>query len=351
MLLQRAKVKPVAAVERLAGMQAQVARPPFVGLWSRLDGFEREDLVRPIERREIVRATMMRATLHLMSRADFLALRPALQPSLARSAASTLKTRSGGLDLGALIPAARAYFEAAPRTFAELRDHLSGVFPGLDERAMGYTVRLHLPLIQTPVTGAAWAYPAAASFAVAESWLGEPTGAGAGPHALVLRYLAAFGPADARDFQTWSGVASARTAFDELRPKLRTFRDERGRELFDVPTAPRPSEDADAPVRFLPEFDNLVLAYADRTRLVADAHRPALFTKNLLVPATFLVDGDVAGIWTVERKKRLATLAVKPFGALGARVRNALGDEAERLLRFIEPDAETHAVDFVKKGK
>lgn len=348
MLLRREKLGAVAAVERLVALQAQLPRPPFIGLWSRLAGFERGDLARAALRREVVRGTMMRATLHLLSRKDYAAFRPALQPALTKSAAAALGARAKGLDIGKLVAAARACFEERPRTFAELRGHLAERFPKLDERAMGYVVRLHLSLIQTPAGDAAWAYPGVADFAVAESWLGVRLEDEDRPHALALRYFATFGPASVQDLQSWTGLAAPAAVVDELRPKLRTFRDERGRELFDVPKGPLPSEDQPAPVRFLPEFDNALLGYADRRRIVADEHKPAIFTKNLLVPPTFLADGFVAGMWGVERKKDAARLVVKPFGALTKGTREALAEEGDRLLRFVEPDAATFSVEFAK---
>jgi Winged helix DNA-binding domain len=348
MLLRREKVKPATAIERLAGMQAQLARPPFVGLWSRIEGFRRETLTRAIERREVVRATMMRGTLHLVSRADFLSFRAVLQPMLSQGVKAVLRDRANGLNVDALVAAARAYFDEMPRTFDGLRVHLRTRFPKLDERAMGYIVRMHLPLVQIPAAGATWAYPAAADFAVAESWLDQRLDADDRPHTLALRYLAAFGPATLRDFQTWSAIAAAPGVVEELRPKLRTFRDERGRELLDLPKAPRPDEREEAPVRFLPEFDNLLLGFADRTRIIADEHRPLIYTKNLLVPATFLVDGFAAGTWKVERKKNLARLSVKPFGALTKRIRMSLAQEGEALLRFLEEDAPAISVEFVE---
>jgi hypothetical protein len=294
---------------------------------------------------------MMRATIHLMSRHDFVAFRPAVQPLLSAAMQAVLKDRMQGIDVAKLIAAARACFEENPCTFAQLREHLIGRFPKLDERAMGYAVRMHLPLVQIPQAGAQWAYPAMADFVVAESWLDEAIAAeDAPPHALALRYFAAFGPASVQDFQSWAGLGAMRAAVEELRPKLRTFRDERGRELFDLPKAPRPDAEEEAPVRFLPEFDNVLLGYAERARIIADEHKPALATKNLMVPATFLVDGFIAGLWTAETKKGIARLVVKPLIALSKPARAALTDEGGALLRFLEPDAKTHAVDIAKRA-
>jgi hypothetical protein len=346
MLLRREKVKPVAAIERLVCLQAQIARPPFVALWARLDGFRREDLIAPIERRDLVRATMMRATIHLMGRQDYLAFRPVMQPMLSAGAQRIFKDAVATYDVDKLVAAARDCFNANPCNFSELREHLLGQFPKLNERGMGYLVRMHLPLVQIPAAGAIWAYPAQADFVVAESWLDEPVKTDAAAHALALRYFAAFGPASVQDFQSWTGLGAMRSVIDDLRPQLRTFRDERGRELFDLPKAPRPSGDDDAPVRFLPEFDHVLLGYAERTRIIADEHRPALATKNLMVPAIFLVDGFVAGLWSVETKKGVTRLIAKPLIPLNKQTRAALTDEGGALLRFIEPDAKSHLVDF-----
>lgn len=188
-------------------------------------------------------------------------------------------------------------------------------------------------------------FPSVADFTLADTWLGRSLTAGGTPEQLVLRYLAAFGPASAADAQTWSGLQGLAPVFESLRPQLLVFKGESGRrELFDLPGAPRPGDDAPAPARFLPEFDNLVLAHADRTRLLADEHRGALVTKNLRVRATFLWDGMVAGTWEIQRKRASATLAMTPFEALPARAVKELTAEAEALLRFAADDAETFAV-------
>jgi hypothetical protein len=322
-----------------------------VALWSRLDHFSRQELVAPIEKRELVRATMMRATIHLMARQDYLAFRPVIQPVLSNGVERIFKDLRSAYDVAKIIAAARACFDRNPCNFAELREHLLGQFPKLNDRGMGYIVRMHLPLLQIPTAGAEWAWPAQADFVVAESWLDEPLKTDAAAHALALRYFAAFGPASVQDFQNWTGLGGMRSVIDDLRPQLRTFRDERGRELFDLPDAPRPSADEEAPVRFLPEFDHVLLGYAERARIVADEHRPALQTKNLIVPAIVLIDGFVAGLWTTETKKGVARLVVKPLIAVSKPVRNALTDEGGALLRFLEPEAKSHVVDFDKPAK
>lgn len=344
MLLERAACTPEVAVARLAGMQAQIPRPPYLGLWTRLAGFEREKLTTALHERRIVRATAFRATLHLLTANDLLAFRGALQPMLSRGMQSILRNRVETFDMEQLLATARTFFGQQPATFDAARAHLAARFPVADERAMGYAVRTHLPLVQVP-DGSAWGFPAAAGFALADAWLGRPIPAGSdGLPELVRRYLAAFGPASVTDAQNWSGLGGLRTTFEALRPELVTFRDARGRELFDLADAPRPDEATPAPVRFVPEYDNLVLGHDDRSRIVADAHRPGLVTKNLQVPATFLVDGFVAGTFKVERKRKTATLTLSPFGKLLKKDLRALEAEGEALLSFAEPEAATSEI-------
>jgi len=339
MLLDREETSAVAAIERLAGMQAQLARPPFVGLWTRLRDFRRAELAAALRRRNVVRVTGVRATLHLMTAADYAALRPTFQPALERAMLAVLRDRAAALDMDAVEADARAFFGRAPATFDALRGHLARTYPNGDVRAMAYASRTRLPLVQVP-TDATWAFPAAADFALADGWLAKKVPrTAATPHALVLRYLAAFGPATPGDAQVWSGLGGLREVFEELRPRLVTFRDARNRELFDLPDAPRPPEDTPAPVRFVPEFDNLVLSHDDRTRIVAEAHRPRVTLKNLQVRATFLVDGVVAGTWASERKRKAAVLVIEPFAAVPKRVRAALEQEGETLLAFLDEDA------------
>jgi len=344
MLLERAAIPVEAAVARLAGMQAQIPRPPYLGLWTRLARFDREALSAALRERRVVRATAWRATLHLLTREDLLAFRGALQPMLSRGMQSILRNRVEGFDMDKLLAEARRFFAARPATFDAVRAHLAARFPVSDERAMGYAVRTHLPLVQVP-DGSAWGFPAAADFALAEEWLGEsiPTGSDGLP-AIVWRYLAAFGPASVTDAQSWSGIGGLRATFEGLRGGLVTFRDESGRELFDLPDAPRPREETLAPVRFLPEYDNLVLAHDDRSRFVADEHRARLVTKNLQIPGTFLVDGFVAGTWKIERKRKSVSLTLTSFGKLAKKDLRALYDEGEALLEFVEPDAAAREV-------
>ncbi len=340
MLLAREATPALDAISRLAGMQAQVPKPPFLGLWSRLSGFRREELLDLVHRREVVRGTAMRATLHLMTAADYLALRPALQPMLSAAMTSVLRQRAEALDLTALIETAKHFFEEEPRTFTELRAHLMERFPDGDERAMGYAARTQLPLVMVP-DDSPWGFPADSDFTTAETWLGKPLDGSEKLAELVKRYLAAFGPATVTDAQTWSGLKGLKGTFEAMRGELVTFRDARKRELFDLPDAPRPAEDTPAPVRFLPEYDNLVLAHADRSRVIAEAYRPRIVTANLKVLATFLVDGTVAGTWKIAKKGKVATLVVEPFEPLSESIREEIAEEGLQALRFSEEDART----------
>jgi hypothetical protein len=331
MLLAREDVSVVAAVERLAGLQAQEPRPPFVGLWTRVEGFERAAMGDALRAGELVRGLLMRATLHTVSARDFRAFRPAVQPALSAAFGGVNKRITGGGDGDAVLPVARELLDESPRTFNELRALLSDRFPDANHRGLGYAARTHLPLTMVP-TDDRWGFPRDAQFALAEC------SDDAAPDALVRRYLAAFGPASAADVQTWSGLKGAADVLEGM-DDLERFSVGR-RTLFDLPDAPRPDADAPAPVRLLPEFDNLVLAHADRTRLLDDEHRPLVVTKNLRVKAAFLVDGRVAGTWKVVRSGRRAVLTLEPFGRLRKAATKELETEGEALLRFVEPDAD-----------
>jgi hypothetical protein len=342
MLLTREHVGAAEAVGLLAGLQAQEAKPPFLGLAGRLSTFEPADLSGALHRREVVRGLLMRGTLHLVTAADYLAFRPALQPVM-EQAVRVLGTRAKGLEIEPLLATARSLFAAAPRTFGELRSLLTEAFPGVDERALGYTVRTHLPLVMVP-TADRWAFPADSRFTLADDWLGGPVAPSSDAGELALAYLRAFGPASAADLHAWSGLRSVQgaAALDALRPQLLTFTDERGRELFDVPSAPRPPADVPAPPRLLPEFDNLLLAHADRSRIVADADRARVVTKNLRVRATLLWDGFVRGTWEIKRRGKAATVIVTPFEGLPAGVVAECEGEAQALLRVAEPEATSY---------
>ena len=348
MLLARERTSPLRAIERLVALQAQWPRPPFLGLWSRVEGLERAEVTALFTSRKVVRATFLRATLHATTAKDFVALRPAVQPALDAAMHGILKSRLSGLDLEALVGRARAIVARRPCTFEDLRDEFLREDPRADERAMGYAVRMLVPLVQVPDAKEGWAFPAQACFTLADAWLRRevPTQA-ARPDALLVRYLAAYGPAAARDFQAWAGLSptSVRESLERLQPRLVRFRDEQKRELFDLPDAPRPGPEVPAPVRLVPEYDNLITARADE-RFVARTHRPHVFLSALRIAATVLVDGFAAATWKLQVKKKTAILAIAPFSPMSARVKRDIGAEAEALARFAEPDARNVDVTF-----
>jgi hypothetical protein len=339
-LLDRSPADAADLVGRLAGMQAQEPKHPYVGLWTRLTDFSDEQLTKAVHDRLLVRATLQRGTLHLLTAADYLRFRCTLAPVLERGL-KLLGDRADGLDRPRVEAAARELLTGSPLTFTEVRDALAKDFPGVDERALGFTTRMLVPLVMVP-SRTRWGYPANARFTLAEDWLGARLDPAAVPGELVLRYLAAFGPATPADFQTWSGLPGAKPVFDGL--ELEVFTDESGRTLYDVPDGPRPEPDTPAPVRFLPEFDNLLLAHAKRERIIADEYRPAVFTKNLRVRSTYLVDGMVAGLWRTEVKRGAARVVLTPFVETPKRTAAGLEREADALLRFLEPAAKTYEV-------
>ncbi len=344
MLLKREPLSVPAAVERLAGLQAQLPVAPYVGLWTRLRDFSREDLAGAIEDRKIVKATLMRATLHLCTADDYLRFRTTLQPMLSGAAEAIVKQRGGNFDSKKLLAEARRYIGEKPRTFAEISEWAVKLMPGQDVGALRYTVRTNLPLVQTPIaTG--WSYSAKPEFTLAESWIGQPIAREDNLPELVRRYLAAFGPASVTDAQTWLGMKLKET-FEKLRPELQTYRDEGRRELFDLPDRSLPDADLPAPVRFLPEFDNLLLSHSNRTRVVADEHRSKVYLPGLRVAATLLVDGFVRGAWKIEKIKNAVTLVIEPFAKLAKPERAALIEEGERLARFVAVTAKSFAVRF-----
>jgi hypothetical protein len=339
-LLERAPIGAVEAIARLAGMQAQEPRPPFVGLWSRLVDFRHEELLGALRSGAVLRGPLFRATLHLVTDADWSAFRPPCQPTLAR-ALRVLGKRAETLDLERLTASARALLAERPLTAGELRTLLHEAFPDQDERALGYAVRTHVPLTMV-ATDDRWGFPRDARFRLA-----EPANTSEDATELVRRYLAAYGPASVADAQEWSGLAGLAPTFEAMRAELASFTDERGRALFDLPDAPRPSAEEPAPVRYLPEFDNLVLAHADRSRLIADEHRRHLTTKNLRVNATVLYDGEVCATWTVKRTAKAATLEITPFDQLPTKGRQALEAEGLALLEANESAGATLRVTTV----
>jgi hypothetical protein len=336
----------IAAIEHLAGLQAQAPFPPYYGLWSRLAGFRRGDLAELITDRSVVRIALMRGTIHLVSARDCLPLRQLVQPVLDRGLRGSFGKQLAGVDIGAVAAAGRELVEAQPMTFSELGAALAGQWPDHLPAALAQAVRAHVPLVQVPPR-AVWGQAGQSRHTSAEHWLSHPASSATGPAltlpGLVSRYLAAFGPASARDLAAWSGLTGLRPALADLRPELVTFRDEQGTELFDLPSAPRPGEDEPVPVRLTAEFDNLLLAHADRSRVVRAEDLKRFSTINGIFPGSVLIDGFAAGLWRLARAKGTATLTIELFAAV--RQRDEVAQEAGRMLDFCAPEA-AHEVRF-----
>jgi hypothetical protein len=346
LLLRRVERSVGETVEHLIGLQAQSIAPPYYGLWSRLERFDPHELGRMLTDREAVRMTLMRGTVHLVTVRDALLLRPLVQVVIERGHNGAFGRRMGGADIGELERAVREELDGEALTARELGRRLVERGIGEDVEAIGNATRAHVPLVQVPPR-AVWGKSGQARYATLESWTGRELERNPSIDDVVLRYLGAFGPASVMDMQNWSGLTKLREAFERLRPRLLTFRDESGRVLFDLPDAPRPDPDVPAPVRFLGEYDNVLLGHADRSRVI-----PAGFPwREMLAPgrwvSNLLVDGMLRGTWWIERDgRRSATLRVRPFGALSPAERDEVAAEAKRMVEFSEPEAAERKVRF-----
>lgn len=347
MLLHRRKLSALDAVEHLVGMQAQAPAPPYVGLWTRLEGFHPDELSCLILDRHAVRIALMRDTVHLVSARDCLKLRPLVQHVVERNLNSNRAHRKNieGIDIEELVAVGRALIEEKPRTARELGKLLQERWADRDPASLARAIRHLLPLVQVPPRGV-WGKSGQTTHTTVETWLGRTLDPEPSLEEMVLRYLGAFGPASVKDAQTWSGLTRLRDVVKWLRPRLTTFRDENGEELFDLPDSPSPDPDIPSPPRFLPAFDNLILSHADRTRIIADDYRRVLASKNGMVPATVLIDGFVKGTWKTKRTREKATLKIEPFEKLSRQDRDSLTEEGERLVHFIEEDAKHHEIRF-----
>jgi hypothetical protein len=343
-LLRRRATPVPEMLERLVGMQAQTPHTAYVGLWGRIDGFRPEELSDRLLDRSVVRLALMRGTIHLVTARDAWGLRALVQPVLDRAQRGQFGKRLAGVDLDRVVEMGRTFVDEAPRTFRALGDHLLTQWPEHDRMALEQTVRAGIPLIQVPPRGL-WGRSGPVAHTSIEAWLGAPPAEPLTLDTMVARYLGAFGPASVMDVQAWSGLTRLGEVVERLRPGLETFRDEHGRELFDLPEAPRPDADTPAPPRFLYDFENLLLSYADRTRAIPPGFErdPEARTQESL--STFTVDGFVRGTWRLDRGRDAATLVVTPSGpALSKPEVAALTDEGESLARFLAPDAATRDI-------
>ena len=346
LLLERASVPPLQAIGHLAGLQAQAPNAPYVGLWTRLAGFRPAQLADLLTERAVVRTHLMRNTVHLVTAADCLALGGLFQVVLRqRFGGSPFARNLHGVDLGVLTAAGRGLLGEQPRTRAELGRVLAARWPDRDPASLAYAVTHLVPTVQVPPRGI-WGRTGPAAFTTTEAWLGGQAAPGLAPDDLVLRYLAAFGPATVRDVQAWCGLTRLGEVTERLRPRLRTFRAEGGGELFDLPDAPRPEAGTPAPPRFLPEYDNVLLSHADRARVIPGRRRVPLPPGHGGSRGTVLVDGFWAATWTAARRGDHAVLRVEAFTPLRRGQADAVTAEGTRLLAFVAPDAGGHDVQI-----
>ena len=342
-LLERVGARATDVVEHLVGMQAQVPLDPYVACWSRLRAFDPDALGRQLLERRLVRMSLMRATLHLVSSADALRLRPLLQEMLERAFASSPFARNlVGLDLAPVLARGRGLVEETPLTVAQLRAALGEEWPHHDSNSLAYAVRYLVPLVQVTPRGV-WGLTLPPTVTTLASWVGpKAPDTGTGVDEFVLRYLRAFGPASRADIRAWSWLSDVRSIIARLRPHLRVYRDEAGRELYDVSDGVFAERSAPAPVRFLPQYDNVFLAHADRSRVMDRVTWGASFTHR----GSFFVDGFLAGAWKLTDKKRNATLVVDIRTRKRLAERRQIREEAEALLVFLTPETRTRRLSL-----
>lgn len=337
MLLDRVRQPVASALEHLAGLQAQAPRAPHLSLWSRLAGYEPAALDALMTGRAAVRTQLMRTTIHTVTAADAVALRPLLQPVLDRTFAGTAwGRRLRGQELSAVVAEAAELLAGRPMGRAALQRELARRHPDLDAEAVTFGVSYWVPWVQPPPRGL-WAGSGAAVMTPMSTWLGEPDVPPATPEDLVFRYLRAFGPATVADVQTWSGLTRLREVVDRLGRRLRRFRSEEGAELVDVPDGLLPDPDVPAPVRFLAEYDNVLLSHADRTRVVADGISIPFPAGTGGRTGTVLVDGMLRATWSVRPDGDSTVLEVRAAAVLPAAERADVEAEGCRLLTFLAP--------------
>jgi Winged helix DNA-binding domain len=350
-LLRRVALPAETVIERLVGMQGQVPGDPYLGLWSRVDGFRPEELSGLIETRRAVRATaMMRTTIHLLTADDWLQLRPVLQSVAERGfrTGSPFGRRLAGISIDEVVAMGRGLLDEAPRSIGALGRLLRERWPDRDASSLSYAVRYLVPLVQVPPRGL-WGRSGQPILATAESWLGRPVGTETSPDAMILRYLAAFGPATVMDIQAWCWLTRLGAVVERLRPRLRTFRDEHGRELFDVPDGPLPDPETPAPPRFLPTYDNIALSHKDRTRIYGDLGSWTVVgdaINRVFAGGSLLVDGFIHGGWRLERESDAVTLVITPLRPLSPSDRPAVLEEGSRMLEFLAAGATAHDIRF-----
>lgn len=345
-LLTRKRLSVAKTIHNVGGLQTQEPKDATVALWSRISGFNPNKLRLAAEQRQIVRGSHLRCTIHTITAEDFVDYRLTMSSLIERDA-KNWSDRYVGLDVAKVKKATELVLsDDVPRTAREIGEELQPQFPSVHREGLSHCARFHVPMVMTP-TDDRWGYSRPPKLMLAERFLGAALKRDEDKAGLLLRGIAAVGPASFADLRTWSGLTGVREALEPHLKELVLFRDEAGRELYDLPDAPRPRPDTPAPIRFLGEFDNVALSHADRSRIV-DPEDAKLynFSKNGRRAFTVLIDGRVRASWQVVRKKQEARIIVMPFGKEPRRVLDELGEEGDALLRVLEPDAAEFVVEF-----
>lgn len=345
MLLARTGKGILEATEHLLGMQAQVTNAPYIALWNRIRNFRHEDMTALIRERKLVRAATMRSTLHLHTARDLIDLRALVQPVLDRAWQASHAKNFGGADRADVIEAGRKLLDAAPMTSGTLGKALHQQWPGSQPLALAQLIHVSETLVQIPPTRL-WGSGHAPLLARIENWLDGSLDGRLSLQDLVLRYLRAFGPASVADMQAWCGLTKLDAGFAALRNHLEIFEDDTGRELFDLPKADRPEPETPAPVRFMADYDNVILGYADRRRMLPEGTAGRIFRGNGYKPV-LLVDGVVAATWALRHAKGTTTLEIETFRTLLKREIRAVESEAANLLAFVAPEAKDVDIQFL----
>ncbi|PWV44715.1 MULTISPECIES: winged helix DNA-binding domain-containing protein [Nocardiopsis] len=348
-LLSRVERPATEVLSHLAGLQAQTTHTWYVGFQSRMADPDPHEVGRLLTDGTLVRMSLMRSTLHLVSAEDAAWMRPTTQEVMERDLSHGSHGKgTAGVDLEAVVTLGRKILEERPLSPKELGEHIGAHWEGVDGEHLAYVVRCLLPVVQIPPRGV-WGASGQPVLAPADTWTGWPMAPGPDRERLVLRYLAAFGPASVMDVQAWSGLTRLKAVVEGLRERLVSFRDPSGTELFDLPDAPRPSADVPAPVRFLYDFDNLLRGHADRSRVVSHENLRGLSARNGMPPATVLVDGEVSASWRVDRGRGTPSLDITPFRAFNKSEIEEITAEGDRLLAFLHPGQESAGPRFTDR--
>jgi hypothetical protein len=336
------------AVRQLAGLNAQHALSPYISLWARLKRFEPTMLEMLLLEKRVVKAGLMRSTLHIVTASDYLGFRPAIQNVLIRAFRGFFPIESRALDYENLAREAEAVLAHEPMAFRQLEKVLMEQFPGIKESSLSFGARAMLPLVQLPPAGFL-KQPGSPQYALASEWLGRGMkDADTGANILFLEYLRAFGPTTSRDFQQWSGLNAqeVKPTIENCSRWLEIYEDESGNTLYDLRGARLngPDRRLGFPPRLLPRWDNLLLAYDDRSRVMSESYRQHVIQRDGRVLPTVLINGFVEGIWDHEATRKQACLSIHLFSSIDEETGEALRHEAIRLLQFLCPQAEKHEV-------